>query len=142
MLSGFRAYRKVALLLTLGTCFVPARAFALRNPLTDVTKLPKIKKEKVARVKTARVVVADYALIRRDFPSTEKMTDPQIDAWLLDKTAYISIPQIRQAKVNTEISYDLFDTKEVYRPIGYGRAWVAQADGKLFDVKGGGSLDP
>lgn len=46
--------------------------------------------EQFFRVATARVLVADYDLLRRDFPSLVPLDDAAIDAWLLDEVAYLS----------------------------------------------------
>jgi len=43
-----------------------------------------------ARLKQARVITADYALLRHDYASCEALTDVEIDAWLLANMAYLS----------------------------------------------------
>jgi hypothetical protein len=42
------------------------------------------------RVATARVMVADYSRLRRDFARLRGMSEEAIDAWLLDEVAFLS----------------------------------------------------
>jgi len=98
------------------------------------------------RVPTARVLIADYALIRKDFPQTHAMTNAEIDQWLLDQSGYLAKGQIElgeKAGVNSEISYDPKDRKDVLRPPQYDRALVFEAQGGgLIDGKGFGASAP
>ena len=53
--------------------------------------------EQFVRLSNATVMYADYALLRRDFPHLQGFaTEADIDAWLLDATAYISEGQLRR----------------------------------------------
>lgn len=105
--------------------------------------------EKVAKLSNARIVLADYGLIRRDFPHIRDLTNQQIDEWILNEVAYISLPQSAQTSVNTKIPISL-ETRSAARPPEYGRALVFEmkdpTDKKniigLIDVKGSGSLRP
>jgi hypothetical protein len=107
------------------------------------------KEEQVAKLKDAKVVYADYDLIRYDFPELRNLANPDIDQWLLDNTGYISLPQAAQETVNTKIP--VTDQKRVAnRPSGYGRALVYSVNDPsdstksigLIDVKGTGALAP
>lgn len=117
-------------------------AMAIDEPVRRIVDLNQARAEPVVRVRTARVMLADYALIRRDFTEVRSMTDAQIDAWLLDKTAWIAEPQARQAEVNTPI--DVMEGRgQAFRPASYGRALVFPAgDRGLIDAKGAGALAP
>jgi hypothetical protein len=95
------------------------------------------------RVRTAKVLAADYHLLRKDFPQLRKLSVEQINEWLLKNGAYISVEQTKQTTVNTPIDFDPSDVKKTYRPKGYGRAFVAEVEGGgLLDAKGVGSLNP
>lgn len=99
----------------------------------------------VARVPTARVLIADYDLIRKDFRKTRTMTEAQIDEWLLKNAGFISKTQIDigpSRKTNTAISADLTDRKKVLRPRDYNRALVFAVDDAVIDLKGAGAPDP
>jgi len=47
------------------------------------------------RVASARVLVADYTLLRQDFPQLSSLTRNQINSWLLDHLAFISSNQLK-----------------------------------------------
>jgi hypothetical protein len=88
-------------------------------------------------VPTARVLIADYELIKKDFPQTRNFTNEQIHDWLLKQGGYLSQGQIDsglKAGVNSPIVYDLKDKRFALRPPQYDRALV-------FSVEGGGLLD-
>ncbi|MBT3586289.1 MAG: hypothetical protein HN509_15385 [Halobacteriovoraceae bacterium] len=104
--------------------------------------------EEVQKLKNPRILIADYDLIRKDFPSLKNLSNPQIDHWLLDQTGYISIPQKNQTEVNTAIEV-LAETRKAHRPPHYGRALVYEMldpeTGNqigLIDLKGSGALKP
>jgi hypothetical protein len=119
----------------------PLLAFGIDTPLRNPALLQRPEKEAMVRVSSARVVIADYGLIQRDFAETRNMSHPEIDAWLLDHAAYVSKPQAAQATVNTTIATN---GKEVvaYRPADYGRASVFSAGTGLIDAKGTGAPFP
>lgn len=107
----------------------------------------KSKSENVVRLKRAKIAIVDYDLIRKDFPDLVKLSNPQIDDWLLNQVAFISKPQSDQTVVNTAIDVVENNTREAYRPPRYGRALVYETEfqGKqlgLIDVKGTGALRP
>jgi hypothetical protein len=117
-------------------------ARAIDNPLRDPKGLASPQTEVMVRVKSARVVLADYDLLRKDFPELQNLGNNEIDEWLLHQTAYISKPQASQEIVNTKIDVG---AEEViaYRPKDYGRAIVFKAgESGLIDAKGTGSLHP
>lgn len=104
-------------------------------------------KEIVQRLRDARVIYADYELIKRDFPALREISHSQIDQWLLDGTAYMSKPQVAQQLANNPILVTE-KTKEAIRPPDYGRALVFpvhDSAGEMIgqiDAKGVGSLNP
>ncbi len=101
------------------------------------------------RVGTARILLADYGLIKKDFPFTTQWSNERIDAWLLDQTGYVSESQIKSPNgVNSAVA-TRGDIHQAYRPAGYGRGAVypvaSPVDGKpfgLIDAKGTGAIDP
>jgi hypothetical protein len=112
------------------------------EPLRDASKLVSAVKEGMYPLTEARVVIADYPLLRRDFPELANLSEPDIDQWLIARTAYISKGQAAQVLVNTPIPHD--PTREIValRPGEYGRASVASDGNNLIDIKGTGSLKP
>jgi hypothetical protein len=98
--------------------------------------------ENALRVRSARVVLADYPLIRRDF-FLETLSEEAIDAWLLDRTAYLAQAQALQTTYNTPVDIDLSRSTQALRPRSYGRALVYRAARRAFiDGKGAGSSAP
>jgi hypothetical protein len=65
--------------------------WAVPVPLRNLKKLD-IQEIGVAyRVKTAKLILVDYKLLRRDFPTIfVGMDNSQIDSWLLDHVALMS----------------------------------------------------
>jgi hypothetical protein len=103
--------------------------------------------ESVYKLKGVRVLIADYPLIRKDFPQTLGWSDTQIDQWLIEQTGFISVPQTQQTEVNTAIPVDQDGLQNVektaYRPSGYNSALVFEVGSDQFiDSKGSGSLNP
>lgn len=122
--------------------FVALTASAMDTPLRDPTQLWEAKVEQVLPVKTARVVAADYDLIRRDFPEVKEYSNDKIDLWLLRNTAFVSVQQSLQTNVNTPIE-TIKSARIAYRPREYRRAHVFKVDtGGLIDAKGTGAVDP
>ena len=112
------------------------------HPARTVNELARPVVETVQRVATARVVLADYDLLKQDFQNLRNLTNDQIDEWLLSKTAYVSTAQTQQNVVNTDIKVT-GETAHAFRPQDYRRALVFAIDKLgLIDVKGAGSLDP
>jgi len=101
------------------------------------------------RVPTARVVLANYQLIARDFPAqqqqfmeSEAQWKARVDRWLVSETGYILDVQANQQVVNSPIPVDSADKKEAFRPPKYGRAHLIPVAGGLMDSKGVGSKTP
>ncbi len=129
-------------LAALSCAVTTSAAWAIDEPVRQVTDLAEARPEPVVRVRTARVVLADYALLRRDFAEIRAASDAQVDAWLLEKTAWIAEPQTRQTEVNTHIE-TMGGGSRAFRPQSYGRALVFQAGHRrLIDAKGAGALAP
>ena len=115
---------------------------AVKTPLRNSQDLWEAVAEEVLHVSTARVMLADYDLIRQDFPEVKTFSNDKIDAWLIANTAFISKEQAAQEVVNTPIKLDGVK-KKAFRPREYRRAHVFQMDtGGLIDAKGTGSVDP
>ncbi len=111
---------------------VPRNVFDLEDP--------HIRPESMLRVEGSRVVFADYALLRSDFPQLRGATPAAIDHWLLHNAAVVSEPQAKQSTVNSPIR--IGDGRvTAFRPPLYGRAVVVAVDDwpeGLLDVKGCG----
>lgn len=105
--------------------------------------------QRVLKLQNARVLIADYDLIREDFPVTKNLSNPEVDSWLLNHVGYISDSQANQTYVNTHIPIT-GEEAEAYRPPRYGRALVYQiydpSDSSkrvgLIDAKGVGAVKP
>jgi hypothetical protein len=123
------------------------RVIEPERTIDDVHQLSKF--EEVVKLKNARIVIADYDLIRRDFPQVRDLSNPNIDEWILKQVGFISKPQAAQSVVNTQIP-TTSEVRQAARPPEYGRALVyPMLDPKdhkteigLIDVKGAGSLFP
>ena len=109
---------------------------------------PESFRKPVRALTKARVALADYALIRKDFPQLADLSDAAIDQWLLSQAGYISVPQTRQSTVNTPIPSHESETQS-YRPTDYGRALIFEAKSPttgevigLIDSKGAGAENP
>lgn|GEM_PF-6746712 len=105
-------------------------------------------KNPMVRMTTARILIADYGLIKKDFPFTASWTNERIDAWLLDQTGYPAKTQrALGSEVNSPVRTD-GTTREAWRPEGYGRGAVYPVnapDGSefgLIDAKGTGAVLP
>ncbi len=133
----FRAFIFGLLLSAGGHCFAdiekPARQMSEVSMLGD--------SEKVVQVKTAHVVLADYHLLKKDFPFLKRLSPQEIDHWLLKEAGYISTPQAAQSQLNSEILRGE-DEREAFRPPGYGRALVFAVHDGLIDGKGFGAVVP
>jgi hypothetical protein len=135
-------------LLSLGLVLsLPTRADIL--PLRDISGTAGAKPEPMKRVPTARVILADYDLLKKDFPQLVALTSAEIDQWLLEVAGRISLKQAAQQRVNSRISLSK-DERLGYRPKGYGRSVVFRtgpitqglAITGLIDAKGVGAVDP
>ncbi len=119
------------------------------NPIRQINQVHKKSlKEEVYRLTNSKVMIADYELIRKDFPDIAHYSNDQIDFWLYKHTAFISIPQAEQNIVNSLIPVNKAEKITAYRPPEYGRALVFNvtnskgADFGLIDIKGSGSISP
>lgn len=121
----------------------------LKQPLKDPSALLQPKEETVVEVKGAQVVLADYDLLRTDFPQLKPLSEAEIDSWLIHNTAYVSRAQAAQTVVNTKVRTGE-GTRRAFRPMNYKRALVYEVSDPaeysetigLIDVKGTGSLEP
>lgn len=138
---GFSGFSKAALTL-LFSYALSTSSWAIETPLRDPAHLIEAGQEKMVRVNSARVIFADYDLLKKDFPELRAKNSLEIDQWLLENTAFISKPQAAQERVNTKISTTT-EERAAFRPKDYGRAIVFKAgDSGLIDAKGAGSLFP
>jgi hypothetical protein len=111
-------------------------------------KEPATKHTQAVRVKTARVIAADYQLIGRDFPAQawregESKEDwhRRVDEWLIRETGFIGVEQTAPNSVNTAIATGE-ETKTTVRPPGYNRSFVVPVEGGMIDMKGVGTFTP
>lgn len=125
--------KKVLLFLT---ALLPlSHSDAFQNPirpgnLSPAAGLERIRKaggqfEPVQKLTQARVVLADYGLIRRDFPFTTPLSEAAIDEWLLREGAWMARSQIQKgpnAHIHHPIPHQADQTRLAFRPKGYGRA--------------------
>jgi hypothetical protein len=117
-----------------------------------------VRRETVLRVRTARTVFLDRALLQHDFPRLRddaldrahpwlrRLTGDQrehaiqdlLARWLEARAALVSRPQAAQREVNTKIR-TFRGTRAAHRPNDYGRALVVRVPGgALLDIKGTG----
>lgn len=136
-------YSMISVCLLTVFVFGPSLAFSdIEDPLRKVKNVhQRSQVEQTQRVSTASVIVADYELIKKDFPQLRNKTHSEIDEFLINSVAYIAKPQARQTEVNTQISLGQ-EMRLAYRPPDYRRALVFEVDGGLIDGKGFGSLNP
>lgn len=126
-------------------CFYFCISCELRSAsaATGINDLTNPQVESAVYVNTARVILKDRDLIERDFPQTKALSDSQLNDFLLNRAAYLSLPQAAQRETNTPVSTNPNLIVLAYRPEYYGRALVFQTpEGPLIDVKGSGSLEP
>lgn len=122
--------------------FGPFTRANIPNPLTSFDQLPLATKTvDTTQVQTAKIILADYSLIKNDFPQLVQLTNEQIDSWLLQYASYITIQQAQQTLVNTEV-ITTENKSTAYRPSNYGRALIFQTPIGLIDAKGVGSIHP
>lgn len=117
--------------------------YAIYPPLRDRAGLLQPREELMVRVRNSKVVLADYAAIRRDFPALSTKSEAKIDEWLLAQTSYVSRAQAQQTDVNTPIELT-GEERLALRPDDYGRAVVFPVDdaGGMMDMKGSGARYP
>jgi hypothetical protein len=79
-------------------------AFAMEEVLRDPSKLWEAKTEMVVPVATARVILADYELIRKDFPEIKNLSNEQIDQWLIRNTRKQPLTRLfKQARTSAKL---------------------------------------
>ena len=128
--------------------FLSQPAEALTHPLRNARNLPggRTGATIASHLKDARVVIADHALLKRDFQYLEELTPPEIDDWLLANAAIMAVSQLEQGPtrlIHAPPSVDETLPKLVaYRPPFYGRALVTWVEGGLLEVKGAGARTP
>ena len=120
---------------------VVSSAQAFEGPLKDASELAGPIQQPVKQVRSARIMKANYKLIRRDFPSLSVKTNDEIDAMLLQSAGKISTTQTRPNDVNTPIEV-AGDESFALRPKAYGRALVFPFEDGFLDVKGAGAISP
>lgn len=101
----------------------------------------RIESESFNRLESARVVYANYALIKRDFPALKDLAESEIDKWLIKNAGFISKPNSKNQNANTKIAIEAGEETTGYRPPRYGRAAIFEAsyEGEkvgLIDTKG------
>ncbi len=102
--------------------------------------------ENAVPIDGARVVWADFALLKRDFPQIAKLSDAEICDWLLKNFAFMGAEQVKLNNLrNSPISPGNRPHKNAYRPPSWERSAVMEAidpDGKnvigAVDIKGFG----
>jgi hypothetical protein len=138
-MRSLRTYQQITATTLLLLFCIPALAF---EPIRDPGKLWSPVTEQVQRVTSAKVLLADYALIKKDFPEVSHFSNSAIDEWLIRNTAFISKQQVAQTDVNDPIPTSN-ESRMAYRPREYRRAHVFTVDsGGLIDAKGTGAIDP
>lgn len=130
-----------ALLFILFTVVELSSAHSNDLPLRRATELWEPVREEFVRVSNSRVIYVDYDLLRQDFPELRFKSPEQIDAWILEKSSFIAIPQANQSLVNSPIPTTQEKTW-VYRPREYRRGAVFNTGNGLLDAKGTGAVDP
>lgn len=131
---------KKIFVMILGLSFLTNVSFSNELPLRNFSQLANPKKTQVLRVKTARVIWANYPLIRRDFKHLSSATESEIDKWLESK-AIISKAQAQSPFFNEKIQTTEFEG-QAYRPENYNRSAVIEVEGGYIDIKGTGSETP
>lgn len=139
-------------------------AAPILSDIAQVCDAP-LAREAVVPVRTARVVIADYAALFHDFPQVFGQEDfwrdhaPHfcercvrsgkrcllaVDRWIVEHAAYVSARQAEPNVVNSAIDHGA-PVQLAYRPPRYGRALVLPVPGsatagraQLLDVKGAG----
>jgi hypothetical protein len=106
-------------------CVTSADEFARPRSAKD---LGEYTSEDAIRVRGVVVGHADYFRIRRDFPAVSRLSDAEIDQWLIHNFAYIGIHQSSLNEIrNTHIPIDVTETKKAYRPKGWKRSALLEA---------------
>lgn len=99
-------------------------------------------------LKDASIALADYAQIRADFENLQRLSDVEIDQWLLQNAVRISSAQINST-TNDPIPADGTQSSAL-RPVSCGRASVfrlsegtdTERGARLIESKGTGTFQP
>ena len=124
-------------------------AATIAEPVRDGGKLLSPVSTEIVKLSNAQVVLADYELLKKDFPALSGKSDQEIDRWLLDNVGYVAKTQAKQSVVNTDIPVT-GESAKALRPEDYGRALVFKDQSPddsttqigLIDVKGAGAKKP
>jgi hypothetical protein len=115
-------------------------------PLRNPSELVRPLRGNVYPVTSAKVLVADYELLRKDFPALRALPEAEIDSWLIQNGGWMTAQQVDypNPRLSDPIPVEKSRLAEgrAIRPEGYGRALVHEVEGGLLDVKGAGSLAP
>lgn len=104
------------------------------RPVNDSAKLrgvwqtiveKRFSSEPIRRVSGAKVLWADYGRIARDIPGLSRASAPQIERWLIKRTAVISETQSEQSKVNDHVASTRL-ARRAFRPPHYGRSLIVE----------------
>lgn len=125
-------------------------AQAIQYPLRTAEGLRSPVEERAYLVKNAKVIVADYDAIRRDFqnefPFLATATPIQTNEWLVKNAAYLAESQIKKgetAGIHSKLNIDEDSVIMALRPLFYGRTLVLQLGKTSFiEVKGAGTVEP
>jgi hypothetical protein len=91
--------------------------------------------EPIARVTTAQVAIADHKRLREDFPKISHLDDAALQAWLLDRFAYVSVPQVLASRIpsrnaiSDHIDVDVSKERWALRLPQSGRSLLMPASG-------------
>lgn len=134
---------------------VETRAYVSKTPSYHEVPLKRVEglrkqygrptEETVVRLRNARVIWANFPLLKQDFPELADLSDEEINGWIDYHAGYVSKAQVLLGSVrglNSEIEFTPEDEVTAYRPAGYGRALVFDTGSGLLDGKGAGARDP
>ena len=69
--------------------FYHANPLVLENPYHPHNGFESLPRLPVVKINTSRVVLADYTLLKQDFPFLRSMRETEIDAWILERTSWV-----------------------------------------------------
>lgn len=90
-----------------------------------------------------KVEVADYELLRKDFPCLKGRTQATINEWLVEEVGWMRESQLSaEDPLLSPVPKLTGKIKEAWQPPKYGRAVVQECQCGVLDVKGGGTTTP
>lgn len=92
-------------------------------------------REELHGVLGGKVLWCDQKLLRDGSARLRKLSDPELETWLLRSFSFLSSAQIQENEVNSKVPLTVSSTW-ITRPRGYGRAGIFSTEAGLFDVKG------